>query len=106
MTFTALKDVPVKEIMPGFHGRFVHSQGMTVAHWEIDAGSELPSHTHPQEMIINFMEGEFELTVDGETRKLEPGDIIVIPGEVPHSGKAITDCKIIDVWHPPREDYR
>jgi hypothetical protein len=22
------------------------------------------------------------------------------------SGRAITDCRVIDVWHPPREDYR
>ena len=59
MTFLTLNKIEPKEIMPGFHGRFIHSEAMTVAHWEIDAGSELPSHTHPQEMIINFMEGEF-----------------------------------------------
>jgi len=106
MTFLALKDIQPKEILPGFHGRFIHADGMTVAFWEIDAGSELPSHSHPQEMIVNFMEGEFEMTVDGETRSLSPGDVVVIPGNVPHSAKAINDCRIIDIWHPPRDDYR
>ena len=106
MNLLTLDDIEPKELMPGFFGRFIHSQGMTVAHWDIKAGSELPTHSHPQEMIINFMEGEFELTVDQETRTLRPGDIVVIPGEVPHAGKAITDCRIIDAWHPPRDDYR
>jgi quercetin dioxygenase-like cupin family protein len=106
MTFLALSEIAPKEIMPGFRGRFIHSDAMTVGHWEIDAGSELPTHSHPQEMIINFMEGQFELTVDGETRPLTPGDVILVPGDVLHSGRAITDCRIIDIWHPPRDDYR
>ena len=106
MTFYTLAEINPKEIMPGFHGRFVHSDGMTVAHWRIDAGIELPSHTHPQEMIINLMEGTFELTVGDESRTLEPGAVVVIPGDVPHSGKAITDCRIVDVWHPRRDDYQ
>ena len=106
MTFLTLRDISPKEIMPGFRGRFIHGDALTVAHWEIEAGSELPTHIHPQEMIINMMEGQFELTVDGQTRSLAPGAIVVIPGNVPHSGRAITDCRIIDVWSPPRDDYR
>ena len=106
MTFLHLNDIPPRELMPGFKGRFIHSDDMTVAHWEIDAGSELPDHTHPQEMIINLLAGEFELTVDGETRTLNAGAVVVIPGDVPHSGKALTTCRILDVWHPPRDDYR
>ena len=106
MTFHSLDEITPKEIMPGFHGRFIHSEAMTVAHWEIDAGSVLPMHSHPQEMIINLMNGELELTVGDESRTLVSGDVVVIPGDVPHGGKAITDCQIIDVWHPPRDDYQ
>ena len=36
----------------------------------------------------------------------KPGTVVVIPPDVPHAGKAITDCWIIDVFHPVREDYR
>ena len=28
------------------------------------------------------------------------------PGDIPHSGHARTACRIIDVFHPIREDYR
>ena len=106
MSFMHLDNVPSKELMPGFHGRFIHSDGMTVAHWQIEAGSELPDHTHPQEMIVNLLEGEFEFTLNGDTQKLTPGSIVVIPGNVPHSGKALTKCRILDVWHPTRDDYK
>ena len=106
MSFLHLNEIPAREQMPGFHGQFIHSDGMTVAYWQIVAGSELPEHTHPQEMIVNVLEGEFEFVLDGDTQNLTAGSIVVIPGEVPHSGRALTDCRILDVWHPPREDFK
>jgi quercetin dioxygenase-like cupin family protein len=53
-----------------------------------------------------MIEGKFELTVDAEAKILTPGAVVIVPPNVPHSGKAITDCRIIDVFHPVREDYR
>lgn len=91
---------------PGYRGKLVHAKTMTVVHWTIDAGYEVPDHSHPHEQIVNIMKGEFELTVDGQAMHLRPGDIVVIPGNVPHSGRSITDCKIIDIWHPCRDDYQ
>jgi quercetin dioxygenase-like cupin family protein len=55
-------------------------------------------------MIVS--EGEFELTVDGETEVLRPGVVAVIPSDAEHSGRALTDCRVIDIFHPVREDYR
>ena len=91
---------------PGYCGKLIHAETMTVVHWTIESGFEVPDHAHPHEQIVNMMEGEFELTVAGEAMHLRPGDIVVIPGDVRHAGRSITDCKIIDIWHPRREDYQ
>jgi hypothetical protein len=29
-----------------------------------------------------------------------------VPPNVTHSGHAVTECRIIDVFHPVRDDYR
>jgi quercetin dioxygenase-like cupin family protein len=47
-----------------------------------------------------------ELTVGDETYRMIPGQIVTIPSDVPHSGRAITDCEIMDVFCPVREDYK
>jgi len=79
---------------------------MTFAHWKITAGATLPEHAHVHEQVVNMIEGVFELTISGETRKLNQGSVAIIPSKALHSGKALTDCRIIDVFYPIREDYR
>jgi hypothetical protein len=38
MAFQNLADIQAKEIVPGFHGKFVHTGHVTMAFWEVDAG--------------------------------------------------------------------
>jgi len=78
---------------------------MTFAFWEIDEGFELPEHSHPHEQVAHMIDGRFELKIKGEAKLLHPGAVTVIPGNAPHSGKAITHCKILDIFYPRREDY-
>lgn len=106
MTYIDLNDLDQRERFPGFHGRFVHSDSMTFAHWRVDAGAALPAHAHPHEQVAHILDGEFEFTIGGETRVLRPGMMAIIPSNVPHSGRALTACHIVDVFYPVREDYR
>ena len=106
MPFIELADIQEAEPVEGYHGRFVHAETMTVASWSIEANAVIPEHAHPHEQIACMLEGRFELTIDGDTQVLEPGSVAVIPSSAPHSGKALTACRIIDVWHPTRDDYR
>ena len=93
------------EIAPGFVATFFHSATMTFAHWDILEGSVLPEHSHHHEQVAHVLSGEFELTVDGKSQVLRAGDVAVIPSNAVHSGVAIKACKIIDAFHPVREDY-
>jgi quercetin dioxygenase-like cupin family protein len=79
---------------------------MTLAYWDVDPGAPAPEHSHPHEQILSLIEGEFELTVGGETETLTAGAVVVIPPDVPHSGRAVTACTIVDAFHPVREDLR
>jgi quercetin dioxygenase-like cupin family protein len=106
MQLIKLEDVTPREVQPGHRARFVHADRMTVAHWRIAAGSTIPEHDHPHEQIVNVLEGKYELTVAGKSLTLEPGMVVVIPGGVRHSGRALADSYLLDVFCPVREDYR
>ncbi len=106
MVFKNLKELEQKEIIPGYKARFIHSDNMTFAYWKIKADAPLPEHSHPSEQVATMLSGEFELDVAGEKKIISKGDVAVIPSNVKHSGKAITDCEILDVFYPIREEYK
>ena len=106
MAFVTLDQQGTVEPFSGYVGKMLHSEHMTVANWEIMANSPFPEHSHSHEQISIVTEGEFEMTVDGETEVLRPGIVALIPSDAKHSGRALTNCKVIDVFHPVREDYK
>ncbi len=101
-----LKDIPVKEIRPGFFGKMVHGDKGTLAFWDIKKGSVLIEHHHPHEQVTHVVSGELEMIIGGEYYLLTAGTVHVIPSNVPHSAKALTDCYVIDTFAPARDDYR
>ncbi|MDZ4715772.1 MAG: cupin domain-containing protein [Cytophagales bacterium] len=103
---TELQNVQPREVFPGFQGRFVHSDNMTFAYWEIRKGATVPLHSHVHEQVANMLEGEFELEIDGQKHRLSPGSVAVIPSNAMHTGIALSDCRILDVFSPVREDYK
>lgn len=106
MSFHKWGDIEPRTVVPGFHGKFIHSEQMTVSHWDVEQGASLPEHAHHHEQVTMVLEGTFEMTIGGETRRLGPGDVAVIGRNVTHSGTALTPCRITDIFQPIREDYR
>ncbi len=101
-----LETTAERELFPGFSGKFIHTDNMTLIYWTIEADAPLPAHSHPHEQVINMLEGHFEISITGgATRVLGPGEIAVIPGNAEHAGRAITRCKILDVFYPIRQEY-
>lgn len=100
------EDLPLQEIFPGITGHLIHTDALTIADFRIAKGTVLPEHSHPHEQISTVLEGRFAFIVGGEESILFPGEVAVIPGNVVHSGTALTDCRIIDVFSPAREDYK
>ena len=43
---------------------------------------------------------------DVNTETYGPGDVVIIPSNVPHSGKVLTPCKLMDIFSPARKEYR
>jgi len=101
-----LAAIEVREPMPGYRGKFVHGQGMSWAFWEVDQEAVAPVHHHPHEQIMKVVEGSFEFSLNGETTIYGPGDLVIITCNAPHGGRALTPCKLMDIFCPVREDYQ
>ena len=101
-----INNLKSREIISGFNGKFVNGENITWAFWDIKKDSSIPDHFHIHEQIMHVISGDFEFTINGLTSVFSEGDTIVIPSNIPHRGKALTDCKIMDVFSPKREEYK
>lgn len=101
-----IDSLPQNEIKEGFKAQFVHTENFTLGYWDVEEGAILPFHSHFHEQVTQVLEGKFELTIGEETRIYEMGQLAVVPPNVVHGGKALTKCKIFDIFYPVREDYQ
>ena len=102
MDFIDTSQLPVREPRPGFRGRFFHSDHMTFAYYSIAAGSDVHPHRHPNDEVWHVLEGELEMRLGAEVRVLRAGEAAVVPPDVEHAARAITDCRAIVADHPVR----
>ncbi|HLX73778.1 MAG TPA: cupin domain-containing protein [Terriglobales bacterium] len=77
---------------------------MTFAHYDFKCGSSIHEHFHAQEEVYEVIEGELELTIDGMRQIARPGVVGIVPSNVRHSVKALTDGRAIIVDYPVRRD--
>jgi len=105
MPFIDTSDLRVIERLPGWRGRYFHSEHMTFAHYDFDAGASIHEHFHSQEEVYEVIEGELELTIDGATQVAHPGLAAIVPANARHSVKALTRGRAIIVDYPLRPEF-
>ena len=106
MPFIDVDALQQTEVIEGYSARTIHTGTMTFVYWTVAEGAAMPVHAHLHEQVAHVLSGQFELTVGSETQLLEPGKVALIPPHVPHGGRAIPACQLLDVFLPERDDYK
>lgn len=94
--------------MAGLLRRRAAGERILVQDLTLEPGVGAGMHHHEMEQIAVLIEGRMAFEVqdpDGGVRAFEagPGDIVVLPANAPHQAKAITRCRLVDVFSPPAE---
>src|SRR6266481_933981 len=104
MPFIDTRELKTIERLPGWKGRYFDSDNMTFGHYVFDAGSSIHEHSHPNEEVWNVIEGQLEVTIDGNAQVAGPGFVAIVPPNTLHSVRALSDGRAIVVDHPLRRD--
>lgn len=95
------------EMLPGIVRRTLNEGAHTMlCELRLDRGSHVPPHTHPHEQIGYLASGRFRFRIGETWRELEAGDSWCVPGNVDHEVEVIEDSIAIDIFSPPRDEYR
>ena len=72
---------------------------------ECKAGTAQPPHSHPHTQVDYLLEGEIDMQVGDEVRRMHAGDIVQVPGNVPHAFcRVYRDTRWLEFFTPARED--
>lgn len=101
------RDLPSETVEAGKVARKIRARGGSLMMVEVsfEKGGEGRSHAHPHEQVTYCLEGEFEFSIDGQTRTLRPGDSVYIAGDLPHGVLCGAKGRLLDVFSPQREDF-
>ncbi len=101
-------DVPVEQVTPLMERKIVTGDKVMIAKMKFKDGFLVPLHSHENEQVTQLISGKMRFWF-GENKEQEmemnPGDVIVIPANLPHAALMIGDVEEIDTWAPPRKDW-
>jgi quercetin dioxygenase-like cupin family protein len=101
------KTLKSKELAPGVRLGVAWGEKLMLSFVGLAPGGIVPSHSHPHEQGGICLKGGMEFTIGDETRIVRPGEGWLIPGGVMHSVRALEDgAEALDIFAPPREDYK
>jgi len=97
---------PVEQLSPTVGRQVVHTATMSVARILLKRGAVVPRHAHENEQVANVLEGRMLFRTDEGDHVVGSGESIVFPADAPHEAEALEDSVVLDVFAPPREDWR
>ena len=85
--------------------RRISGDRIMVSKVSVKGGAKIPRHYHEAEQIVFIRQGKAHVsTGDDPTHTLGPGDIWVVPSNVPHGVEYEGDVEAMEVVSPPRVD--
>jgi quercetin dioxygenase-like cupin family protein len=67
----------------------------TITLFAFDKGQKLSEHTTPYDAVVQVLDGNCMLTIDGQDKQVTTGEIIIMPGNVPHAVAAQEKFKML-----------
>lgn len=83
------------KLIDTFSTSLIKTEHMQLLHLVLPAHQDLPAHHVEQECVIHCLEGEVEVVMPGGTRRLLPGNLVLLPARERHALRARSDCAVL-----------
>src|ERR1700752_1736773 len=98
-------EIEVEKLNPLLERRFISGEHLTLAPFRLGKRCQIPQHSHHNEQFTFVVEGALKLIFPEREVVVRTGEVLCIPPNLPHAAEAVEDCKVIDVFSPPRADW-
>lgn len=98
MPFIVMDEIEKETVTPKYstaYGELVTGEQVELGRLRFEKGYGAVVHQHPHEQIVYIVEGKLEVTLDGETAVMGPGQGFHAPPNLPHKVTALEDTLIL-----------
>jgi quercetin dioxygenase-like cupin family protein len=74
---------------------FAQNTALSLTLFAFDAGEGVSTHTAPGDALVQVLDGEATVNVDGKEMTVSPGEVVVMPANVPHAVTAAKRFKML-----------
>lgn len=100
--FITLSELPSQEAIKDAFLSALHTENFSIAYTDMKAGATIPLHEHPEEAIDIVLDGILEMQIGESFNTLNKGMISVVPSNIPHRARAMSNCRVITIFYPKR----
>jgi quercetin dioxygenase-like cupin family protein len=104
--------IPPEQLNPLLSRQFVTGSQAMLSRIQLARGCIVPRHVHPNEQIAFLLSGALRFSLGDESSAngitdyiVRAGEVLVIPGNLPHLAEALEDTDNLDIFAPPRQDW-
>jgi small redox-active disulfide protein 2 len=74
---------------------FAQSSSLSLTLFSFDAGEGVSTHTAPGDAMVQILDGEAVVNIDGKEMTVSKGQVVVMPADIPHSVTAAKRFKML-----------
>lgn len=75
--------------------QIIKNKSGNVTLFSFDKGQGLTEHSASYDALVQVIDGEVEIKIDGNPHHLKQGDSIIMPANIPHALDAVESFKMI-----------
>jgi quercetin dioxygenase-like cupin family protein len=98
-------EIALDKITEMMSQKIVSGAQQMLAQTYLKQGALVPMHAHASEQMTYVLQGALKFRVGDEEIIVREGEVLHIPGDVPHQAEALEDTFQLDAFSPPREDW-
>ena len=74
---------------------FAQNSSLSLTLFAFDAGEGVSTHTAPGDAMVQVLDGEAVVNIDGKEMTACAGQVVVMPADIPHSVTAVKRFKML-----------
>jgi len=104
-TLSRWSDVPAEQLSPTTSRRYLSTERVTIARFELKRGGVVARHSHENEQVTSVLSGALKFKFDGQEVVVRAGEVLQIPSWLEHEVDVLEDTVAVDVFSPVRQDW-